>query len=98
MALSPSLWDDLIPPEVWITLGTIDRPEADTFRLTVRLRESGRRSVSATAEVTRYAPTSSAVLAVSKAIEALAAVQRPITRQLLEQALLQAVRAWVDPF
>jgi hypothetical protein len=98
MALSPGMWDDLVPPEVWITLSTIGRREADHISLTVRVKENGRKSVSASAPVTRYAPTSSVVKAAYKTLEALQAAQVPLTAALLERELVHSVRAWVDPF
>ncbi len=98
MALSPSLWGDLVPPEVWITIGTIDRDEADHLPLTMRVREVGRRSISAQVLVTRYAPTGSILLACSKAVESMAAAQCPLSKGLLEAQLQAAVAAWVDPF
>ncbi len=98
MPLSPSMWDDLVPPEVWVTVSTIDREEADHVLLTVRIRERGRRSISASAEVTRYAPTGSILLACSKCLDSLATAQVALKASLLEEVLLGAVAAWVDPF
>jgi hypothetical protein len=98
MALSADLWDSLVPPEIWIAVGTLAVPEHDFIRVNVRIKEAGRRSVSASAEVSRYAPTDSIILAVSKAITALTVAQVSVTRPLLEEQLLAAVRSWVDPF
>ncbi len=98
MPLSQSLFDDLVPPEVWVTLGTVEEQEDDDVLLTVRLREVGKRSITARTPITRYAPTSSVFLAVSKAIDALAVAQRPVDQGLLQAQLQAAVAAWVDPF
>jgi hypothetical protein len=98
MPLSQSLFDDLVPPEVWVTIGSLEQPEHDHISLTLRLKEVGRRSVSARATVSRYAPTSSILLAASKAIVALEVAQRPVDKRLLEEQLYQAVKDWVDPF
>ncbi len=85
-------------PEVWITLGGLDRPEADSITLTVRIKEINKRSISATVPVTRYAPTSSVVLAASKCIEALGVAQCKLDKTMLQEQLAAAVRSWVDPF
>jgi hypothetical protein len=98
MPLSESLFDDLVPPEVWATLGTLEEPEHDHILLTVRVKEVGRRSVSVKVPVTRYAPTSSVFLAVSKAITALEVSQGPVDKGTLQEQLQAAVAAWVDPF
>jgi hypothetical protein len=98
MSLSQSLWGDLVPPCVWITVGTIDCPEADSITLTMRVQVEGRRSVSATVPVTRYAPTPSILLAASKCLQSLEISQEPITRALLGEQLRAAVLTWVEPF
>jgi hypothetical protein len=98
MSLSPSLFDDLVPPEMWVTIGTIEGPEHDHVTVTIRLKEAGRRSISAKAQVTRYAPTASILLAVSKAVESLAVAQAPIDKKMLDLQLYLSVAAWVDPF
>jgi hypothetical protein len=98
MPLSEGLWDSLVPPEVWVTISSIDREEHDHVKLTVRVKEIGERSVSATLDVTRYAPTASILLAASKCVEALALAQTRTTGALLKAQLRAAIGAWVDPF
>jgi hypothetical protein len=98
MPLSPSLWDDLTPPAVWVTLSTVEHEEHDFIRLTVRIKEGAKRSLTASVNVTRYSPTSSVMLAVSKALGALAAAQCPLDKALLKEQLTYAVSQWVDPF
>jgi hypothetical protein len=98
MALSADLWDSLVPPEVWITVGTLAQPEHDFITVNVRVKEAGRRSVSAQAQVSRYAPTDSVILAVSKAFTSLTVAQAAVSRDLLGEQLRAAVRNWVDPF
>ncbi len=98
MALSPDLWDSLVPPEVWISLGTLAAPEHDYIVVVVRLKEAGKRSVSATGQVSRYAPTDSVVLAISKALTAMTVAQAPLTKAMLAEQLTAAVRNHVDPF
>jgi hypothetical protein len=98
MPLSQSLFDDLVPPEMWVTLGTLEAAEHDHITLTIRVKELGKRSVSARVPITRYAPTSSIFLAVSKAITALEVSQRPVDKGTLQEQLQAAVAAWVDPF
>ncbi len=98
MPLSESLFDDLVPPEVWVTIGTLVQPEHDFVTLTVRVKEGVKRSVSAKVSVTRYAPTDTILLAASKALAALAVAQCPIDQALLRTQLEAAVVTWVDPF
>jgi hypothetical protein len=92
------MFDDLVPPELWVTIGTLGCAEDDHIALIVRVKEAGRRSVSATVPVTRYAPTSSVLLAVSKMVVSLEVSQRPVDKTLLKEQLQAAVAAWVDPF
>ncbi len=98
MPLSPGLWNDLTPPEMWISLSTLDRPEDDYITVTVRIKEAGRRSISATAPVTRYAPSASIIQAVGKAVTAMEVAQAPLTGALLTSQLRAAILNWVDPF
>jgi hypothetical protein len=96
--LSQSLFDDLDPPQVWVSLSGLADDRHDYIMLTVRLKEGVKRSVSASLSIDRYAPTESIFLAVSKAIGALAVAQSPIDKELLRSQLQAAVSAWVDPF
>ncbi len=98
MALSPDLWNSLVPPDVWLTVASLERAEADHVNLTLRVKEAGKRSVSATVPVSRYAPTASVVLAASKCLGALEVAQVAVTRTQLADQLHVAVRDWVDPF
>jgi hypothetical protein len=98
MPLSPSLWDEITPPQVWITLTGVELEEHDFIRLCIRVKEAGRRSISATVPVTRYAPTAQIVGACTKTIEALATAQQPLTAALLQEQMTAAVISWVDPF
>jgi hypothetical protein len=83
---------------VWITLSQLERPEADSITLTVRLREAGQRSVSATAYVSRYCPTDQLVFAVAYAVKHLSAAQQVITAAVLSQALEDSLIEHVEPF
>jgi hypothetical protein len=98
MPLSPDLFNALTPPEVWISLGTPERTEAEHLVVCVRIKEAGKRSITASVTVDRYSPTASIVLAVSKAIAAMEIAQQPLTRTLLAEQLATACREWVDPF
>ncbi len=98
MPLSRTLWDEITPPGVWITIGQVESEECDHVLLTLRLKEAGRRSISCSVAITRYAPTSSIVLAVVKAIEAMAFAQCELSQSLLKNQLQAAVNTWVDPF
>jgi hypothetical protein len=98
MPLSQSLFNDLVPPAVWVTIGTLEKPEHDHVTLTLRVREAGRRSITASVPVTRYAPTSSIMLACSRVITRLELSQSPLDKALLGEELASAVRTWVDPF
>jgi hypothetical protein len=98
MPLSPDLWDSVVPPAVWITIHPLAHPESDSIDLLVRVKEEGKRSVTAKATVSRYAATSQVALAASRAIAQLETAQQPLTTERLSLALLASVRAWVDPF
>jgi hypothetical protein len=96
--LAPDLWSSIVPPAVWITIHPLAHPESDSIEVLVRVKEEGKRSISAKASVSRYAPTSSVAIAAGKTIERLEAAQEPLTAERLSLALLAMVRFWVDPF
>jgi hypothetical protein len=98
MPLSPDLFDSLNPPTVWVTLAAPDSGESPTRLLTVRICETGKRSISATADIDRYSPEPSIFTAVAKMIERIQACQVPMTRTLLSEELSMAVLRWVEPF
>jgi hypothetical protein len=98
MPLSRTLWDEIVPPAVWITISSVEPVEADHVLLTVRLKEVGQRSISCSVPVTRYAPTATIVLAISKAIESMAFAQKSVDAKMLKTQVMIAVETWVDPF
>ncbi len=98
MPLSPDLFDRISTPAIWVTLATPESGEHETRSLTVRVQELGRRSVSCTHEVSRYAPEPSCFLAVSKMLQRIQILQVPLSRDVLSEALYQAIRDWVEPF
>jgi hypothetical protein len=96
--MSPDLFQQIDPPAVWVTVAKLDSPCDDTRLVTIRIQEAGRRSVSVSQSVTRYAPEESIFLAVSKLINRLSILQVPLDRHVLSEALDQSIRTWVDPF
>jgi hypothetical protein len=98
MPLSANLFDQIEPPSLWITVPAPECHEAETRPITIRLQEAGRRSISATVTVSRYAPEDSILLALSKMLTHLATAQVALDRDLLHEVLQQSVSAWVEPF
>jgi hypothetical protein len=98
MPLSPDLFDSTNPPALWVTLAAPDSGEAVTRTLTVRVREAGRRSITASVELDRYSPESSILIAVGHAIERIQALQIPLSKVTLEVNLMMAIRDHVAPF
>jgi hypothetical protein len=98
MPLSPTLWDELDPPAVWVTLSQLETLEHETLTLTVRIQERGRRSISASVPVTRYAPTDQVFSAVAAALRSLAIAQAALTRTMLRDQMVASITEWVDPF
>jgi hypothetical protein len=96
--LSPDLWDSIVPPAVWVTLASLECPESDTRTANVRIKEEGRRSISATGTTSRYSPESSIFFAISKMVDRLQVLQVPLNREVLQDELDRALRTWVDPF
>jgi hypothetical protein len=96
--LSPDLFDHIDPPSIWITMPAPECDEAETRSVTIRIQERGRRSVSATQGVSRYAPEDTVVLALSMLLKELATNQVALDRDLLEERLRQSILCWVDPF
>jgi hypothetical protein len=96
--LSPDLFDAISTPGLWVTLAVPESGEHETRSLTVRVQEHGRRSISATVQVSRYAPEPSCLLACSKMVERIQRSQIVLSREVLADCLAMAVRDWVDPF
>jgi hypothetical protein len=98
MPLSPDLWTHYDPPAVWVTLDQPVSPEASSRLLTMRVKETGRRSVSVNMTLDRYSPEDTIFRAVAETIKELSAAQREVTRDDLGDALTRNVLRWVDPF
>jgi hypothetical protein len=98
MPLSPDLWDSLTPPDVWVHVQSLDHDSDDYLSVVLRVKEPGRRSISASCHVSRYAPTDSIVLAVSKCLAAMAVAQKRLTAAEMKAQLTAACRNHVDPF
>jgi hypothetical protein len=98
MPLSPDLWDSLIPPAIWAALEPLSHPHADHRRVNVRVKEEGKRSVSASVDVSRYAPEASIFLALSKMMDRLQVLQVALSRDVLVEELHHVVATWVEPF
>ncbi len=98
MPLSPSLWDAVDPPAVWITLDPPLSPEADARLCTLRVKEGNKRSITAQVAVTRYAPEWSILRAMCETVAALAILQKPLTKEEMTSTLKAMAVRWVEPF
>jgi hypothetical protein len=98
MSIAPDLFRSIEPPDVWVHLTSLSRPEDDTRGVIVRLKPMGRRSISVTEEVSRYAPEWSVFRAIAHAIQVLEGAQAPITREMMQRILREAIMSYVEPF
>jgi hypothetical protein len=96
--MSPDLWDSITPPDVWIHVQSLEHDSDDHLAVILRVKEVGRRSVTVHCHVSRYAPTDSIVLAVSKCLAAMAVAQKRLTNAEMTLQLQAACRNHVDPF
>jgi hypothetical protein len=98
MAFTPNLWDTFLPPLVQITLHPLESEFHDFRKVTCRIKEGNRRSVSASWDVSRYAAEDSLLLAMSKTITALTVNQERLRAADLLAAGKKAISTYVDPF
>ncbi len=98
MPLNPDLFSACDPPAISVQLEAPITGEANDRQLVVRLKERGKRSISASVTIDRYAPEDSIFRAISETMRALSAAHEVITRQLLATVLAQQVKNWVEPF
>jgi hypothetical protein len=83
---------------VWITLHEPDHPEADTRKVSLRIKPTGRRSVTATVLVSRYAPEWSILRALLETLRAMERAQRGFRSDEVRNLLEDNVTTWVEPF
>jgi hypothetical protein len=98
MPLSPDLWDSITPPDIWVHVASIDDARDDFLTVSLRVKEVGRRSVSAHTVVSRYAPTDTILLAASMCLKAMAVAQKRLTKAEMTTQLQESCRVYVDPF
>lgn len=98
MPLSATLWDACDPPAIWLEVKQPERPESDQREVVLRIKETGRRSISASVYVSRYSPESSIFRAVCGLLEELAVRQVVLTSSLVRDRMVAMVERWVDPF
>jgi hypothetical protein len=98
MPLSPDLWTAYDPPAIWVHLDQPISQEANSRTLTVRVKETGKRSVSAQVTLDRYCPEDTVFRAISEMLKALAVEQRAVSAHSLGAELTVAVLRWVEPF
>jgi hypothetical protein len=90
--------NDLLPPGVWVSIHPLEDQRDETREVTIRLRCHGERSITYTREVERYAPEETILLAASRALAQLSAVQRKLVRADLVTVFDQCCTEWVAPF
>jgi hypothetical protein len=98
MPLSPDLWESITPPDIWVHVASLDDDRDDHVSVSLRVKEVGRRSVSAHCHVSRYAPTDTIFLAVSRCLAAMAVAQKRLTAGEMTTQLQASCRDYVDPF
>lgn len=98
MSIAPDIFRSIDPPDVWVTLSSLDHPESDTRKVVLRVKPVGHRSISATEEVSRYAPEWSILRGTAHAVIALEHSQARITQHQLQTALREGLEAYVEPF
>ncbi len=98
MPLSPDLWGAYNPPLIWVHLEEPRTSEDDSRALVIRIKEAGKRSVSASTSISRYSPEDSVFRAIAETLKSMAVMQRAVTADQLKSVLLQHVERWVEPF
>jgi hypothetical protein len=98
MHLSPDLFSGIKVPRVWLELHGLEHPESQERRIVIRIKEDGRRSLSAIAWVSMYSPEVSIVRALQEVVARLAMTQEKINQPLLREELIRAIALYVDPF
>jgi hypothetical protein len=98
MPFSTDLWGVYSPPLIWVHLEEPRTPEDDSRVLVIRIKEAGRRSVSASTTVSRYSPEDSVFRAIAETLKSLAVMQKGVKADELKPLLLQHVERWVEPF
>lgn len=98
MSIGANMFDALTPPAIWITLHELDHVEADVRKVSIRVKETGRRSVSAHVVISKYSPEDSVMTALAATMRSLAGLQKTITSSVLKEVFEEAVRLYVEPF
>lgn len=98
MSISPDLFDSVLPPEMWVTLGPVEPAYNDERPVVVRIKPFGRRSMTVRVAVSRYAPERSIFLALSHFVADCHAAQKSLTRDEVRDILVSNVVSYVEPF
>ncbi len=98
MPLSPDLWTHHEPPAIWAHLDQPVSGEAHSRLLTVRVKETGKRSVSVNIKIDRYSPEDTVFRAVAETLRDLSASHQVVGRDELGDALARNIVRWVEPF
>ncbi len=93
-----TLYDELDPIAVWVTIAELEHPESDTRLVTLRTKMVGHRSVTASWYVSRYADEMCILRAASECMADVSRSLKPIGRQDLVDLLSRALAKWVEPF
>jgi len=98
MSIAPDLFDSIKPPGVWVTVTEFDPAAPDYRTLTLRVKPTGKRSITGHATVSVYSPEWSLFLAISHALRYAEMSQAKVTSSMLCEFLQRAVREYVEPF
>jgi hypothetical protein len=98
MPLSQDLFSGIKVPGIRLEMDVLERPESSERRIVIRIKEGGKRSISASSWVSCYSPESSIIRAFQEVVQRLGIVQEKITQPMLREELLRAVILHVDPF
>jgi hypothetical protein len=98
MPFSSNLWDTIEVPAMWVELAKPVSDEADQRSVVIRIKESGKRSVRFSIDVSRYAPEASIFRAISMAVAECATLQVQMTPAELRGIFAKAFTTYVDPF
>lgn len=98
MSISPNLFDDILPPEMWVTLGPVEPAYSDTRAIVVRIKPFGKRSVTVRESCSRYSPEVSVFEAIKHFVEECHSAQAALPRAQLQEILTRNVIGYVEPF
>ncbi len=98
MPLSQDLFSGIKVPDIRLEMDGLLHPEHVERRIVIRIKEGGKRSISAVAWVSCYSPEASIIRAFQEVVMRLGIAQEKIGQPLLREELLRAITLYVDPF